>query len=205
MRAPLVIAVFALLAYFILGSAVSSSPPSAFDRSTDGLVGVATPLAWIFTASCLWQALVAFAIVLIVVAVALPAWRGRVVFATIVTIATWQASDVLKKLFARPRPDHWVRIHETSSGYSSGHAMFAVLVYGLWAYFLWRSAAPLVVRAIVALLLGFWACGILWSRLALGAHYPTDLIGGVLLATAALAIGDAVAIAIASRRGTLSR
>ncbi len=57
-----------------------------------------------------------------------------------------------------------------------------MLVYGLWAWFIWNSGLPRNVRAVVAPLFALWGCGVIWSRLALGAHYVTDLVGGVLLA-----------------------
>jgi membrane-associated phospholipid phosphatase len=41
---------------------------------------------------------------------------------------------------------------------------------------------------------------VIWSRLALGAHYVTDLIGGLLLATTALALASAVGGAIRTAR-----
>jgi undecaprenyl-diphosphatase len=200
MRGSLVVAILALLGFFILGSAVSATDPSAFDLATASWVGVATPLAWIFTASCLLPTLSVYAVLAISTAVTFPAWRGRVIFALAVTLVTWQASDLFKARFARPRPEHWVRVHETSFAYPSGHAMFAVLVYGLWAYFIWKSGLSRGARMAISGLLVLWAFGVIWSRLALGAHYPTDLIGGVLLAAAALGIGNAVAIAIAGRR-----
>jgi len=199
-RGSLVVAILALLGFFILGSAVSGTDPSAFDRAPANWVGLATPLAWIFTASCLLPTLSVLAVLAISTAVTFHAWRGRVIFALVVTLVTWQTSDFIKTRFARPRPEHWVRVHESSFAYASGHAMFAVLVYGLWAYFIWRSGLPRGARIAISGLLVLWAFGVIWSRLALGAHYPTDLIGGVLLATAALGIGNAVAIAIASRR-----
>jgi membrane-associated phospholipid phosphatase len=55
---------------------------------------------------------------------------------------------------------------------------------------------------VLAPLLALWACGVVWSRLALGAHYVTDLIGGLLLGATALALAKAVAIALRTRLGT---
>jgi len=92
---------------------------------------------------------------------------------------------------ARPRPDYWVAIHETSFAYSSGHAMFAVLVYGLGSWYVARSRWPAHVRIPLGAALAAWACGVIWSRLALGAHFVTDLVGGILLATVVLALAAA--------------
>ena len=77
--------------------------------------------------------------------------------------------------------------------------MFAVVVYGLWAWFVWNSDLPRGVRVALAPLLALWGCGVIWSRLALGAHFVTDLIGGVLLAVGALGVASAVAAALGSR------
>ncbi len=77
--------------------------------------------------------------------------------------------------------------------------MFAMLVYWLWAWFIWRSDLPPTARTIVAPLLFLWGCGVLWSRLALGAHYVTDLIGGLLLAAAAIAVASAIRAIVKGR------
>jgi undecaprenyl-diphosphatase len=195
----LAVAVTAAALYVWLGGAVAHAPPHGIDLAGRALAGQAPALALVFTASCWWEALVALGLVAVVVAVRFPAWRGRILFALPTTLVTWQVSDALKNLFSRPRPDYWIRIHEPSYAYSSGHAMFAVLVYGLWAWFIWRSSLRRRLRLVVAPALVLWAGGVIWSRLALGAHYVTDLAGGVLLATIALGLASAVAAVVRAR------
>jgi membrane-associated phospholipid phosphatase len=192
----LLVALVAAALYVLLGNAVSHAPPRGIDLAGRALAGEAPRLALTFTESCWWEFLAALAFVAIAVAVRYPAWRGRVLYAIPTTLAAWQVSDVLKNVFKRPRPDYWTLIHEPTYAYSSGHAMFSLLVYGLWAWFIWNSALPRPARLVAAPLLALWACGILWSRLALGAHYVTDLIGGLLLATTALALAAAIAAAL---------
>lgn len=194
------IAVVAAIAYVVLGLAVSHRPPGAFDLAGRALYGEAPDLAVVFTASCWWESLVTLAVLMMVVAWRASAWRARVIYAVIVTLATWQLSNALKDVFRRARPEPWLRIHETSFSYSSGHAMFALVVWWLWAYFVWKSRFPDALRYGGAGLLALWGCGVIWSRLALGAHWPTDLIGGVLLGTTTLALGALVRQALEQRR-----
>ncbi len=188
----LAIAVVAGALYVLLGNAVSHAPPGGIDLAGRAFAGEAPRLALIFTESCWWPVLVTFAIAAIAGAIRYPAWRERVIFALPATLITWQLSDALKNVFRRPRPPYWSLIHEPSFSYSSGHAMFAVLVYWLWAWFVWNSDLPRPARIVVAPLLALWGCGVIWSRLALGAHYVTDLIGGMLLAVTALALASAI-------------
>lgn len=182
----MLIAAASLALYFMLGNRVSDAPPAGIDITGRALAGKLPSLAYIFTASCYVQVVLAMAVAVAVLAIRSRAWRGRALFAVIVPLAGWPISDFLKNSFMRARPDYWVRIHETSYSYSSGHAMFSVLIYGLWAYYFATSDLPRGVRTGIATFLGLWALGVLWSRLALGAHFVTDLIGGVLLATTLL-------------------
>jgi len=183
--------------YIALGLAVSHAPPSPIDRAGRALLGGDPHLALLFTESCYWYVFAAFGLAGIAVAVRFGAWRARIVTSIVTTLLTWQASNVLKDAFRRPRPDYWRIIHEPSYAYSSGHAMFAVVVYALWAYYVWHSRLPPGTRFVVAPLLAVWGCAVLWSRLALGAHWVTDLAGGVLLGCAALATASAVRAGIA--------
>ncbi len=192
----LAVALVAAVLYWVLGTSVSHVPPHGIDAAGRALAGEAPRLALVFTASCWWEALVSLGVLIVVIAIRNPAWRGPALFAMPTTLVTWQVSDALKNVFRRPRPDYWTLIHEPSFSYSSGHAMFALLVYGLWAWFVWRSDLPRTARTVLATALALWGCGVIWSRLALGAHFVTDLIGGLLLATTAIAVASAISGAI---------
>lgn len=189
--------------YALLGLAVSHAPPSGVDAAARAIAGEAPGFAWILTESCLWPVLTAFGLVGCIVAFMNRAWRPRIVFAIVTTIVAWRTSDVLKDVFGRPRPAYWIVHHETSFAYSSGHAMFAVVVYWLWAFYIARSGWPPAVRIPFACALAGWGAGVIWSRLALGAHYPTDLAGGVLLGIAMLALAVMIAGVVAPRARVL--
>lgn len=85
----------------------------------------------------------------------------------------------LKRLFHRPRPEE-IFAH---LGYSfpSGHSFFALVVYGMLAYWLTRDAPPRprrwgwAVAVIAIFLVGF-------SRVFLGEHYPSDVAAGYAVA-----------------------
>ncbi len=201
--APAAVFVVAAVVYALLGNAVSHVPPHGIDAAARSLAGEAPHIGAIFTESCLWPVLTAFGLAGCIVAIRVPAWRARIVFAVVITLVAWQTSNVLKDLFARPRPPYWLVFHETSFAYSSGHAMFATLVYWLWAYHVARSALRPAVRIPLCAALVAWGVGVIWSRLALGAHYPSDLAGGILLAVAMLALALTVTRIAAPRARVL--
>ncbi len=95
----------------------------------------------------------------------------------------------LKLAFALPRP-YWLDsrvtafVAESSYGLPSGHAMNAVSVWGYLAAAARRPAAWAGAVLVVAL--------ISFSRLYLGVHFPTDLIGGWLAGAALLAVALSV-------------
>jgi membrane-associated phospholipid phosphatase len=194
------IALVAAVLYTGLGLAVAHVPPFGIDLAARPLAGHAQKLAYVFTESCYWYVLMVYGIAGIVLAAYARSWRARVIYAVPTTLVTWQVSNLLKNVFGRPRPDYWVLIHEPTYSYSSGHAMFALVVYGLWAWFVWNSSLPRTVRLVLAPLLALWAGGIVWSRMALSAHYPTDLVGGILLGITMLALAAAIWAALRARR-----
>jgi membrane-associated phospholipid phosphatase len=149
-----------------------------------------TTLAWIVTWFGFFQVLLPIAIVLAIVAVAVPSWRERIVFAILSLLIAWRGTDMWQHYFARPRRPDWVIKHELSFSYPSSHTTIAVAFYVVLAIFVARSALP--GRAWLSPLLVVLALAIMWSRLALGAHYLTDIAGGILWGCTIVAILAAV-------------
>lgn len=85
----------------------------------------------------------------------------------------------LKQVFLRSRPIFDDPLHTVSDySFPSGHAMFAVIGYGLLAYFVSLGTNSLLARIAVwlgalllMLLIGF-------SRMYLGVHYLSDVVAG---------------------------
>jgi hypothetical protein len=128
-----IVALAAALLCGFLGGDVSERPPDGIDLAGRAVAGEWPHVALVFTASCWWYVLVALGVAAIGFAIAAPAWRARVIFSVVTTLVAWQASDAIKNVFVRMRPPYWILHHETSWSYPSGHAMFAVVVYGLWS------------------------------------------------------------------------
>jgi membrane-associated phospholipid phosphatase len=182
------IAVLAFAAFLVLGFAVTHrGEPDLFVGWARALLDHGTLVAWWLTWSCYPQVLVPIAVVLLVIAWRVPSWRARILFSVILLLLCWQGADLFQHVFMRPRRLDWVVRHERAFSYPSSHAAIATGFYALWAAMLYASDLPRGVRAVAAACLVLLALAVCWSRLAVGAHYVTDLLGGVLLAVALVA------------------
>ncbi|MBI5928527.1 MAG: phosphatase PAP2 family protein [Chloroflexi bacterium] len=107
-------------------------------------------------------------------------WKGQghklQAFILLITVVGLRIGNGwLKQLFERPRPEVFPPL-TTAGGYSfpSGHTMNAMAFYGLVAVWLWRTHYR--GWAIVA---GAWVVMVAISRVYLGVHYPSDVIGAI--------------------------
>ena len=101
-------------------------------------------------------------------------------------VGTALISISFKTLIGNARPiDALVSMHDAS--FPSGHMLAGTVVYGLLAALLLGSKAGRGVRAIGVTLLLLVIVGIGLSRLYLGVHWPSDLLGSLALALILLA------------------
>lgn len=95
------------------------------------------------------------------------------------------ASSLLKIAFGRARPDLIEHLdHVSSASYPSGHATNAAVVYLLLAWLTpprWRQLAWALAGTMIVLN-GF-------SRMTLGVHWASDIVGGTLLGAAFALLG----------------
>lgn len=95
----------------------------------------------------------------------------------------------LKYIFARERPDMAESlIFETGYSFPSGHAMFSVAFYGYLMYLLGKLKIRKSKRIPLKIAMLILIVAICFSRIYLGVHYFSDIIGGILISTIYLVV-----------------
>ncbi|MDQ6887284.1 MAG: bifunctional DedA family/phosphatase PAP2 family protein [Gemmatimonadota bacterium] len=87
---------------------------------------------------------------------------------------------LIKKLVHRPRPE-WTTVYasEPTWSFPSGHALGALIGYGMIAYFIVLLVPRRWARILTVIVAIAVVCIIAYSRLYLGVHYLSDILGGL--------------------------
>ncbi len=114
-------------------------------------------------------------------------YKRQWVSAAILTVSVYGGlflNSAIKDFFMRPRPSFWGTV-SVASGYSfpSNHSMGSVIFYGMIAYLLTSMISNRRLRILVWVGMGFLVVAVGLSRLLLGVHYLTDVLGGWLAGT----------------------
>ena len=180
---PLLVAPACFLAFALTGLLALASPGIherdaamlhgfvALDRprvhhAVDVLAHLADPLPY---------AAAGLVLVLVALMRGLP-WRAGAVVALL--LVTGASSQIVKHLLAQPRFEAWLGSDQIGpAAWPSGHAT-AAMTLALCAVLV----APPALRLAVAVCGGAFAAGVGYALLVLGWHFPSDVLGGFLMA-----------------------
>lgn len=105
---------------------------------------------------------------------------GTLIFSTIM-------NNVIKVIIRRERPIYMI-VRETTFSFPSGHTMASLSMYGILIYLINKSNMNKKLKIILSIILGMIPLMVATSRIYLGAHYFSDILGAIMLATIVLLI-----------------
>ena len=104
---------------------------------------------------------------------------GISIFSNLVIITI--LNQLLKRILQRPRPTEYRIIEETGYSFPSGHSMVSMAFYGYLIYLIYKYVKNKYIKWISIAFLSVLICSIGVSRIYLGVHYTSDVLGGFLV------------------------
>ena len=144
----------------------------------------------------LWRLLSESAnIPLIVIGLGMVAWlfvtkrRREALVVLMLLIAITAGSEGVKQVVARPRPEGTdPNIPGVVYSFPSGHVLEALTIFGIIAIRCWRVLQHLAVKILIVALVVVEVAMVGVARVALSAHFPSDVLASLCGGVAALAL-----------------
>lgn len=111
---------------------------------------------------------------------------GLSIFSNIVIITI--LNQLLKRILRRPRPTEFRIVEETGYSFPSGHSMVSMAFYGYLIYLIYKYVENKYAKWCLICLLSCLIISIGTSRIYLGVHYTSDVLGGFLISVSYLVI-----------------
>ena len=195
MRGPACLMVLAAIAAALfcgLAVAVETNGMAGFDETVrKELHRLASPLLTLLAEKVTWLGTLGVLALFGVIAVAVLAHAGRrdgIVLLTVIMAGAVVLENALKFSFQRVRPPPFFGSEPVTYSFPSGHALFSLCFYGGLAIASARAVQSGAMKK------GIWIATVLLvlaiggTRIYLGVHYPSDVLGGYLVAIAWIAI-----------------
>lgn len=113
-----------------------------------------------------------------------------IVFLCSIPLVTFLLNCIIKPLVHRPRPPFEMQlvIHPHSFSYVSSHSLVTICLWGMMIYFIHKNCKNKLLQYIGIILSVIWILFVGISRIWLGVHNLTDVIGAYLLGLFLLSI-----------------
>ena len=105
--------------------------------------------------------------------------KSRGVIITIIVFSSTLLNQALKIIIRRPRPDINPLAIERSFSFPSGHTMIMIVIGGILLYLLWQEKGSKLKKIVLTIIISLVALTVMFSRIYLGVHYFSDIIGGI--------------------------
>lgn len=96
-------------------------------------------------------------------------------------IFSFLSSQLIKIILRRDRPVNISLVNAMGFSYPSGHSMVSMAYFGFIAYLVYKYIDNTIVKVILIITLFVSIFAIGFSRIYLGVHYFSDVLGGFLL------------------------
>ncbi|MBA9026172.1 phosphatase PAP2 family protein [Peribacillus huizhouensis] len=179
----LLISLFSLMAFSLMAILISGKRIVQFDQKVISFVqgfetSLVTSIMKFFTFIGSMPVVLVIVLIALIILDKVLKHRTELVLFVVVIIGTPVLNQLLKFVFQRSRPDIHRLIEVGGYSFPSGHAMNAFAVYGIISFLLWRHIPTFLGRTTLIIISGIFIFMIGISRIYLGVHYPSDIIGG---------------------------
>ncbi|KGP79028.1 MULTISPECIES: phosphatase PAP2 family protein [unclassified Paenibacillus] len=190
---PLLSAALSLAVFSIIALSISDNQIHRFDDSlitwiqgmeSQGMTRWMELFTWIGSGI----PVVIIAILSMVVLYVFLRHRRELLFLGCVIAGSAILNTLLKLMFHRARPTIHRIIEVSGYSFPSGHSMAAFSLYGGLAFLIWKHIPTAVGRVLMIIVSAMFILMIGMSRIYLGVHYPSDVVGGYFMSGCWLAV-----------------
>ncbi len=114
--------------------------------------------------------------------------KKNAILADILALNCIITNTIIKYFIGRSRPDELRLIDVGGYSFPSGHSMISITLYGFLLYLVINSNLKKYIKVCLSILLSFLIFSICISRIYVGVHYASDVLGGIILGFAQLLI-----------------